>query len=726
LVAHEHGDRRDYIPVELTSFIGREAEVAAVKRLLSQTRLVTLTGPGGVGKTRIALRAAAELQDGYADGVCLVELSALQESGLLAHTVVAALGLPEQTARPAIDVLTDYLKDKRLLLVLDTCEHIIDACAMFVDVLRQGAPELHVLATSRQPLNSAGEHALAIAPMPVPEEDDEPFGRTYDAMVLFADRAAAVVPEFDVTEANWAAVAAMCRRLDGIPLAIELAVARLRALSPEQMVSLLDDRFRLLTNGPRTTLPRHQTLRTAIGWSHELCTPEERLLWARLSVFAGDFDLAAVQQICGSDELAAEGILNHLISLVDKSILTRVETGLGTRYRLLDTIREYGREWLVTLGEEREFRERHRDFYFGMADQFDAEWVGSAQVSWVHRLNAERPNLRVALEFCFAEPDEAMVGLSMATTLWGYWLCSSRLSEGRYWFDRGLRLLPEPTPARARALWLTGWFAIIQGEHSLGEPLFEEARAIAEQIGDDSALAYAIQYLGAISMFQGDAKRGLVLYEDAVARIRKLDDRSGLVIILFQLGMCFILNGDIDRALAASDESLRMNGDNDERWCRAYAVYNKAICFWVRGEYGKSAELASASLRMKHQLGDLQGMAHCLEVLSWVAAQEDRHQRTALLMGVAHVLWKKIGLPLFGVEILQGYHDAAEQHARQALGQDGYTEIFRAGTELTVDQAVKRATGDEPEISYRTMADMGQHVSAASPQDSPTRRSSIS
>jgi non-specific serine/threonine protein kinase len=213
------------------------------------------------------------------------------------------------------------------------------------------------------------------------------------------------------------------------------------------LTALLDDRFRLLTRGARSALPRHQTLRAAIGWSHELCTPEERLLWARLSVFAGDFDLAAVQQICGDDEFAAEDILGHLISLVDKSILTRVEGGrLGTRYRLLDTLREYGREQLATIGEEREFRGRHRDFYFAMAKRFDAEWVGSAQVSWVQRLNAECPNLRVALEYCLSEPGEAMTGLTMATTLWGYWLCSARPSEGRYWFDRGLRLLPEPTP----------------------------------------------------------------------------------------------------------------------------------------------------------------------------------------------------------------------------------------------------------------------------------------
>lgn len=720
-MAREHGDRRGDLPGELTSFIGREAEVAAVKRLLSQSRLVTLTGPGGVGKTRIALRVAAELQQSYADGVCLVELSALQEHGLLAHTVVAAMGLPEQTARPAIDALTDYLKDKRLLLILDTCEHMIDACAMFVDVLRQEAPDLQVLVTSRQPLDSTGEHTLSITPMPVPDEDDEPFGRTYDALSLFADRAAAAVSGFAVTEANWAAVAALCRRLDGIPLAIELAVVRLRALSLEQMLSLLDDRFRLLTSGARTVLPRHQTLRTAIGWSHELCTPAERLLWARSSVFAGDFDLVAVQRICADDDLAVGGILDHLISLVDKSILTRVESGSGTRYRLLDSVREYGREWLVTLGEEGEFRRRHRDYYFAMAEQFDAEWIGSAQVHWIQRLNQERPNLRLALEFSLAEPDEAMTGLTMATTLWGYWLCSARLSEGRYWMDRGLRLLPEPTPARARALWLTGWFAIIQGEHMAGEPLFEESRTIAEQIGDDSALAYAIQYLGNTYLFQGETERGLVLYEDALARLRKLEDRPGLAILLFELGFFYILAGDVDRGLAACDESLRVNGDNDERWCRGYALYSKSIGFWVRGEYRKSAEFTSASLRMKHELGDLQGMAHCMEVLSWVAAQEGRHQRTACLMGAADVLWEQIGLPLFGMEILRDYHDAAEQRAREALGQDGYAEIFQAGTELNLDQAVNRATGDEPDIPYGTLTGRKQEAPDASPQESPTR-----
>lgn len=690
-MAHEDDVCPGVLPVELTSFVGREVEVAAVKRMLLRSRLVTLTGPGGVGKTRIALRVAAELQTAYADGACLVELSALQDPELLTYTVAAALGLPEQTARPAIDILVEYLRGRRVLLILDTCEHIIDACAMFVDVLRQGAPELHILTTSRQPLNTAGEHVLSITPMSVPGVDDDPFGESYEALVLFADRAAAVVPGFALTEANWPAAAAVCRRLDGIPLAIELAVVRLRALSLDQMVSLLDDRFRLLTGSVRSALPRHQTLRTTIGWSHELCSPEERLLWARLSVFAGDFDLAAVEQVCAGSGLAAHRTFECLINLVDKSIVVRFESHLGMRYRLLDTIREYGLEWLIALGEEREFRRRHRDFYTALADRFDAEWLGSDQVLWCRRLNQERPNLRVALEFCFTEEGEAADGLAMATALWGYWLCLARFSEARYWLDRALRLVPDPVPMRARGLWLSGWFRILQGDYGSSEPLLEECRMLAEEISDESAVAFADQYLGCISVFRGEAEHGLSLYEDAVARFRKVNNRPGLMIVLFQLGFCYSLSGEVDRGIAACDESLELNSDAGERCIRGYALYAKCFGYWMRGEYQQCSELASASLHIRYEIGDLMGVASSLETLSWVAAAEGRYRQAAYLMGAAHALWQKIRTPLFGA--LRSSHDAAEQRARQAIGQNGYEEIFQAGTKLPLDQAVNQVVG---------------------------------
>jgi predicted ATPase len=694
-VAYEDDGRHDDLPAELTSFVGREAEVAAVHRLLAQSRLVTLTGPGGVGKTRIALHVAADMRRAYADGVCLVELSALQDAGLLSHTVAAALGLPEQTVRPAIDVLVEYLKDRQILLVLDTCEHIIDGCSVFVDVLRRGSPRVHVLATSRQPLSSAGEHVLAIAPMAVPEAGDEPFAEKYDAMVLFGERAAAALPGFAVTEANWDAVAAVCRRLDGIPLAIELAAVRLRALSLDQVVSMLDDRFQLLTGGVRGALPRHQTLRTTIGWSHELCTPGERLLWARLSVFAADFDRSAVEWICAGGGLAIDRIFERLINLVEKSIVVRVESDLGTRYRLLDTIREYGREWLAKLGEEVEFRGRHCDFYHAMSERFEVEWLGSKQVLWCRRLNQELPNLRVALEFCIDEEDEAVTGLGMVTALWGYWLCLARFSEACYWLDRALVLVREPLPVRARALWLGGWFRVLRGDYPAVEPMLRECRALAEEIGDESSVAYSEQYLGSLYLVQGKVKRGLALYESALARLRKLEDRPGLMILLFQQGFSYILTGDVDRGLVCCAESLALNWGKNERLIRGYALYVKALGYWMKGEYHRCGELARTSLRMRHEVGDLMGIASGLEMLGWVAAQEGRYRQSAYLLGAAQTAWQKSGTPLWGA--LSKFHAAAERRSRQALGADDCEEMFRAGRALTLDQAVGRAMPIEPD-----------------------------
>ncbi|HEU5159327.1 MAG TPA: LuxR family transcriptional regulator [Streptosporangiaceae bacterium] len=693
----DDADPRRDLPAELTSFVGRETEIAMVQRLLSRSRLVTLTGSGGVGKTRIALRVAAEVRGAYADGVCLVELSALRDPELLAYTAAAALGLPEQTAGPTIDVLVEYLRDKHLLLILDTCEHMIDACGMFVDVLHEGAPDLRVLATSRQPLHTAVEHTLPIAPLPVPEPDAEPFGGSYDAVRLFAERAAAAAPGFVLTEANWAAVAAVCRRLDGIPLAIELAVVRLRALSLEQMASLLDDRFRLLTGGPPAAVPRHQTLRTAIGWSHELCAPEERLLWARLSVFAGDFDLAAVEEICASGDLPVQTIFAHLIELVDKSIVIRVEGPLGTRYRLLDSIREYGHDWLAALREEHELRRRHRDYFAAMAERFDEEWLGSGQVRWCRRLQDESPNLRLAMEFSLSEEGEAGAGLAMATALWGYWLCLARFSEARYWLDQALRLVHAPTSLRARALWLSGWFRILQSDYETARPLLEQCRTLAEGIGDQSAIAHADQYLGSIAVFQGDSERGLILYEDALARLRKAGNRDGVMILLFQLGFCYSMAGEIERGIAACDESLALNSHDGERCIRGYALYAKCFGLWMRNEYAQCAELARASLRMRHEIDDLMGVASGMETLGWVAAAQGRHRHGAYLMGAAETLWGKLGTPMFGG--VRASHDAAERLAVEALGRREYERVFRSGATSTLDQAVRRAIATEPEMS---------------------------
>ncbi|NUR85152.1 MAG: LuxR family transcriptional regulator, partial [Nonomuraea sp.] len=382
--------RAGELPADTTSFVGREAQVGAVKRLLTQTRLVTLTGPGGVGKTRIAIRVAREIRATFDDGVCLVTLSSLRDPELLANTVATALGLPEQQARPQLDVVVDYLTDKRLLLLLDTCEHLVDACAMLADVLMRSAPGLHIVATSRQPLDVPGEVGYPVPPLEL----------NGDAMTLFIDRAAAIVPGFAATPANRPLIATLCRRLDGIPLAIELAVVRLRALPLEELVSRIDNRLRLLSGGMRRALERHQTLRMTIDWSHDLCTAQERLLWARLSVFAGEFGLGAVEVICEGGELTGDDVIDSLIGLVDKSVVLREDREGAAHYRMLDTVREYGAERLAALGEEDALRARHRDHYLERARRFAAEFIGPDQMTWLGWFEREQANLRLALEHC--------------------------------------------------------------------------------------------------------------------------------------------------------------------------------------------------------------------------------------------------------------------------------------------------------------------------------------
>ncbi|WP_345444760.1 ATP-binding protein, partial [Actinoallomurus vinaceus] len=350
------------LPAEVTSFVGRRHEVAEVKRLLSVSRLVTLTGPGGVGKTRLAGRVGALLRRAFADGVWLVELADLANPDLLVPAVCEALRIRDHSARPAVEVLIDHLRDAQALVILDNCEHLVPECAVLVEALLRSAPRLRVLATSRQPLGVGSEQSLSVPTLPVTSDGDVGVVAG-DAVRLFAERAEAVVPGFVVTEDNREAVERICRRLDGLPLGIELAAVRLRALSVQQLLARLDDRFRLLTSGSRAVLPRHQTLRALIDWSYGLCTEAERSVWARISVFSGGLDLEAAEQVCVGDGIAREDMLDLVGGLVDKSVLVREEHPGTVRYRLLETIRQYGRERLIASGTEHLVQQRHRDYY---------------------------------------------------------------------------------------------------------------------------------------------------------------------------------------------------------------------------------------------------------------------------------------------------------------------------------------------------------------------------
>ncbi|MDG5803424.1 LuxR C-terminal-related transcriptional regulator [Streptomyces ossamyceticus] len=487
------------LPVETTSFVDRHHELAEGRRLLTRSRLVTLTGPGGVGKTRLAWRLAARAERAFPDGVRLVHLSDLHDPALVLTAAAEALGLTEPLPACApLDAIVRHVCDRRLLLVLDNCEHLLPACADLVAALLRGTTGVRILATSRHRLALTEEHLLEVRPLPVPDPDgDLSDPATHPALALFADRAAAVVPGFTLSPANRASVARLCHRLDGLPLAIELAAVRLRVLGVDQLLERLDDRYRLLTAAGPGVQPRHRTLRAAVDWSHDLCTPEERSVWARASVLTGSFDLETAESVCADAETdtgsrtGTDGVpslrtpydvLEAVAGLVDKSVLTREEHWSGTvRYRLLDGLRHYGLDLLRrTPGAEADARRRHRDWTQRRVAAYERAWFGPGQREIAARLRADQDNLRTALEFSLTTPGEALAGLRLAGSLWFHWYACGAPGEGLHWLERALDANPEPTLERTRALWVAALLLTAAGQDpSRARRLAVESRELA-------------------------------------------------------------------------------------------------------------------------------------------------------------------------------------------------------------------------------------------------------
>ncbi|MGN9841089.1 ATP-binding protein [Nonomuraea sp. H19] len=681
----------DGLPAEITSFIGRQHELATVKRLLSDARMVTLTGPGGVGKTRLALRIATDVRRAFPDGVWLVELAELDNPALLPQAVIAALKIQNHSAQPPIQVLTEHLREQRTLVLLDNCEHLLDDSAVMAQTLLRAAPELRILATSRQPLGIASEQAFAVPTLPLPSPESQqrtPYPMS-DAVRLFAERAAAVLPGFTVTDENHDIVVRICRRLDGLPLGIELAVVRLRALSVHQLLDWLDDRFRLLTAGSNAAVSRHRTLRALIDWSHELCTEQERLLWARISVFTGSLDLEAAEAVCAGDGIARGEIVDLVIGLVEKSVLIRAEDSCGVRYRLLDTIRQYGRERLAASGEEQQLKRRYRDYFRRLSREARAQLFGPAQVKVLTRLRTEHPNLRTALEYCHAE--HAGLCIDMASDLLYHWISSSHLGEGRDWLERGLAHTADPTEVRARALCACGWLAIIQGDHASARGLLAESRALGEQLGLEPVRGHVALYSGMLAMQEGDIASAVGSFEEAVARHRAGGDSAGEAQALTWLCFAHSFLGDSERAVAAAEESIAVCDAHGESWNRSYTMTALGIDFWRQGDTGRAIALEQESLRVFQALDDSVGAGVNVEVLAWIAASEEEYTRAGELLGILRNVWESIGTPLLGFGHLLPYHDECEARTRRALGEHAFQTAVRRGGRLSHEQAFAHA-----------------------------------
>jgi non-specific serine/threonine protein kinase len=726
----DRAGRLAWFPAENNEFVGRTAELRHIDELLRRTRLVTLTGPGGVGKTRTALRAAAAAAPRYPDGVCLVELSALRDPALLPHTVARRLELSEHAPDSQRAALLAHLHNRSMLLILDTCEHLIDACAELAeDILRQ-TPAVTVLAASREPLDVDGETTFPVRPLPVTGaarngEDPHPFGLTDsargghgsgtqtsaggDAVELFARRAAAAVPGFAVTEANRAEVIGLCQRLDGMPLAIELAAVRLRTLPLAELTAGLGPRLPLLTGADTENEAanddRHRTLRDAIGWSYELCTEAERRLWARLSVFAGAFSVAAARQVCAGPGLDADDIFQTIIRLVDKSVLVRAEPpaagggddGQTAWYRMLDTIREFGEDVLRASGEQAAVRDLLIARYVDMARSFAAHLTDADQLERFRELRREHNQLRAALRHTLdGEPAQwHRQGAELAIALSGYWAMSGLLREGRYWLAKVLDLFPGPSRVRGWALACRCYLGAMQGAADEAVADGTAGTEIGVALGDKMLVGRGYAFLTLALAIAARYEEANAAAEQAERTLDLLGDHIGLGTLDAHRAHLSYLAGDPAATLRYAARGLGRLDGTREWWSSGWLHAISAMALYLLpGRDAETARAATRSLLAKHELGDMVGMAYCLEIHGWLAARAGRQARAAWLLGAADPLWTRAGGRLGGTRVLERLHTEAIAAARAGLRPAKFNALFAGGGAAPLGETVAFAVAD--------------------------------
>jgi predicted ATPase/DNA-binding CsgD family transcriptional regulator len=671
-------------PADLTSFVGRRRELREVKRLLGTNRLLTLTGSGGVGKTRLALRAAAEMSRGFPDGAWLVPLAPVHDPLLVTQAVFNALGVHDLSPGLSLPSLTEYLAGKRLLLVLDNCEHLLDGCAVLACTLVEACPDLRLLATSRQALGVASEVRVLVPPMSLPGEDDVVAERIIgsDAVWLLSERAAAVVPGFAVDTDNATTVLHLCRRLDGIPLALELAAVRLGSLSLDQLNQGLATELSILGSGNRGAEFRQLTLEATIDWSYGLLNRQERLLWARLSVFAGGFEEDAVTEVCSDAQLPAERIVAVLGALVEKSILKRQLRGSrAPRYWLLETLRQYGRQRLREFGDEPVTQRRHFAWICALARMIGA-W-DCRQAELFKRMSDERDNLWIALDYCRQVPGAVEAGAEAAQHLMAFWAARGPFGDVRRVLTSLADVAPENSVPRGRLLWVASVMAASQNDYDACAELSDESLRIGTETRDVEIVAWSL-IEGAIPRWMdGDIAAVTERFESALSLARLMGVEQAEVNALQTLCGISITSGDLNRAVEFGERSLAMSKDRSELWARGYTLNFLAQAYWLRGDRRHGEELAREAARCKHAV-DRNGLSITLETLAWMAAELGRHERAAHLLGTAERVRDQSSLTL--IELFRAQHDHSVSLALQGLGQRSFDAAFARGQVMTIDE----------------------------------------
>lgn len=698
------GTRSNNLPLSLSSFIGREREIRQVEKRLAAHRLVSLVGAGGVGKTRLAQVVAANLLDTFPDGVWFVDLAPLDDSAMIPQAIASVLGVQGRSDSSLLDAIADYLRDKQLLLLLDNCERLAQHVAIIASSLLQAAPQVRILSTSRQVLGIPGEVVWRVPPLSVPairrwgsaslDQAAVSVLARAESVQLFTDRAAAALPTFDLTDENASAVANICQRLDGVPLAIELAAARIRLLTVQQIAERLDDTFGLLTQASPAALPHHRTLQATMDWSHRLLSSHEQTLLRRLSVFSGGFTLEAAEQVCGDAPLSPGDILNELSHLVDKSLIEVERQGGSARYRLLETIREYAHNKLCQVGEDQALRRRHFVFFLKLSQDAQPILASAEHRPWLNRLDQEHDNFRAALRWVIEQQAaEVQAGLRLLENVLWVWSYGGHWQQARGWLDQILALPGAAAFKRERAsvLYVAGWLAVSMGDCKWTVTLSEQALALYRELGDKAGIAGALSNLGSAADLLGEYERAECLLDEGLALRSEIRDQPRIIgLLLLNLGRVRMMCGKHAQAQALFDQALALHREAGDLWNVAWCVMHLGWLYLFQGEIDQGAITLQDSLAQFQKTGERFGtITYNLLGLAAVGVWRGKLAQAAQLAGAVEALNQATGFQL--APSLRPIYDGLETIAREQLGDAAFAAAWQQGRAMTRDEAIRYA-----------------------------------